>query len=337
MGPSANELLKPCYIGLDIGGTKIAAGIVSQDGQVLVSKSCPTPLPLGGQKILLDSINLAAELLRQSDRKVVGIGIGSGGQIDCEKGVVRSATPLLPNWEGIHITEAFNKEFGLEVAVDNDVNVLALGEAQFGAAAEVDKGTVVFLALGTGVGGALLTNGSLHHGANWSGGEFGHMLLTMDPNARRHAGGIPGTLEAYCSGSGLVQTWRELTGNTDLRITGEEIVADARQNPGGVSSLAIAKTGEYLGYGLVGLANALDPNLIVIGGGLGTIGDALLNPAREVLNKLALAGPSRCPVVQAKLGVNAPIVGAGSLVMPKSEKFATKLSSQSAKIGSHLS
>jgi glucokinase len=274
---------------------------------------------------------------------VSGVGIGAGGQIDSEQGLVYSATDLLPGWRGLRITEAVTKEFGLKSAVDNDVNVLALGEARFGAAATLSKGAVVFLALGTGVGGALLSNGSIHHGANWSGGEFGHILLTMDPNARRDAGGAVGTLEAYCSGSGLVQTWRELTGSNDQTITGEDVVADAERNPGGAGSTAIAKTGEYLGYGLVSLANALDPDLIIIGGGLGSIGDVLLEPAREVLRKRALPGPSTCPVVPAKLGINAPIVGAASLVMPKSEEFAAaRLSNeihkhQPPKTGSRLS
>src|SRR5262249_48687956 len=156
------------------------------------------------------------------------------------------------------------------------------------------------------------------HGANWSGGEFGHILLTMDPNARRDLGGAVGTLEAYCSGPGLVQTWQELTGNKDQSITGEDVVADAQGNPGGPGRIGITKTGEYLGYGLVTLANALDPNLIIIGGGLASLGDALLDPAREVLKKRALPGPSKCPVVPAKLGANAAIVGAASLVMPGS-------------------
>jgi len=312
------------YIGIDIGGTKIAGGTVTNAGLVLTHKHCPTPVELGGPQILKDSIALAVELLRSSDQKIDGVGIGAGGQIDADKGLVYSATDLLPGWRGLHITDAFTKELGLKAAVDNDVNVLALGEARFGAASALEKGTVVFLALGTGVGGALLANGSLHHGANWSGGEFGHILLTMDPNARRDAGGAVGTLEAYCSGSGLVQTWRELTGNNDPGITGEDVVSDAQQNPGGAGTIAIVKTGEYLGYGLVSLANALDPDLIIIGGGLGTLGDALLNPAREVLKKRALPGPSKCPVVQAKLGVDAPIVGAASLVMPKSEVLASQ-------------
>lgn len=312
------------YIGIDIGGTKIAAGAVTNTGEVLSRKHCPTPVKEGGPKILQDSIALAAELLESTKLKVDGVGIGAGGQIDTDKGLVYSATDLLPGWRGLRITEAFTKQLGLKAAVDNDVNVLALGEARFGAAAALDKGTVVFLALGTGVGGAMLSNGELHHGANWSGGEFGHILLTMDPNARYDAGGAQGTLEAYCSGPGLIQTWRELTGSNDTEITGEDIVAEAMRNPNGPASIAITKTGEYLGFGLVSLANALDPDLIIIGGGLGSLGDVLLNPAREILKARALPGPSKCPVVQAQLGIDAPIVGAASLVMPNNGASASE-------------
>ncbi len=311
------------YIGIDIGGTKIAGGIVSNAGTILSRKHRPTQTQLGGPQILQDSIALAAELIKSTDKQIEGIGIGAGGQIDTKNGLVYSATDLLPGWRGLRITEAFTRELDLKAAVDNDVNVLALAEARFGAAAKLSGGIVVFLALGTGVGGALLTNGVLHHGANWSGGEFGHILLSMDANARRDGGGAIGTLEAYCSGLALVQTWRELTGNKDTNISGEEVVADAGRNPGGAGSIAISRTGEYLGFGLVSLANALDPDLIIIGGGLSTLGDALLNPAREILKSKALPGPSKCPVVQAELGVDAPIIGAASLLMPNNTLLAS--------------
>ena len=311
------------YIGIDIGGTKIAGGIVTSTGQVSEHKYCPTPVSEGGPRILQDAIAIAAQLLESADKKIEGIGIGAGGQIDSEKGLVYSATDLLPGWRGLHITDAFQKQLGFKAAVDNDVNVLALAEARFGAA--VGCKNVVFLALGTGVGGAIIINGSLYHGATWSGGELGHILLSVDPNARRDNGGAVGTLEAYCSGPGMVTTFKELTDGTNAGITGEDVVADAKDNPGGPGSIAIAKTGEYLGYGLVSLANALDPDLIVIGGGLGALGDALLEPARKVLKELALSGPARCRVVQAKLGVDAPIVGAASLVMPvaNAERYVT--------------
>ena len=129
------------------------------------------------------------------------------------------------------------------------------------------------------------------------------------------SGGHRGTLEAYASGSGLVQTWRELSGQFDTVITGEEIAADTSLNPNGLGAQAISKTGEYLGYGLVSLANALDPDLIVIGGGLASLGDELLTPARQILQTRALPGPATCPVGTATLGKDASIIGAAALGM----------------------
>jgi glucokinase len=303
------------YIGIDIGGTKIAGGIVTSDGKITARQERPTPIKEGGHRILQEAIDVARLLIDGANHGIQGVGVGAGGQIDTVQGIVYSATDVIPGWKGMRITEAFSKALALPSAVDNDVNVLALAENRFGAARLVSKGTVVFLALGTGVGGALLSNGAVHHGAHWSGGEFGHILLTIDPNARRDLGGAIGTLEAYCSGPGMVQTWRELTGSTDSNITGEHVVSDAKKNPSGLSSAAIRKTGEYLGFGLVSLANALDPDLVIIGGGLSELGDALLEPARRVLRKHALPGPATCSVVTAQLGIDAPIVGAASLVM----------------------
>ena len=305
------------YIGIDIGGTKIAGGIVTSNGEIIARKDCPTPIKEGGQRILQEAIELARSFMTEN-HDIQAIGIGAGGQIDTSKGVVFSATDVIPGWKGIRITEAFTSALSLASAVDNDVNVLALAENRFGAARQVPKGIVVFLALGTGVGGALLSNGKLHYGAHWSGGEFGHILLTMDTNARQDTGGARGTLEAYCSGPGLVQTWRELTGNTAPKITGHDVVIDAKQSPNGAGSTAITKTGEYLGFGLATLANALDPDLIVIGGGLSELGEALLEPARRILKLHALPGPATCQVVAAELGINAAIIGAASLVMASS-------------------
>lgn len=303
------------YIGIDIGGTKIAGGIVGDDGSISSREETPTPIKEGGPKILEAAISVAKKLLESSKQKIVGVGVGAGGQIDTVQGVVYSATDVIPGWKGMHIADGFYKALGLPAAVDNDVNVLALAETRFGAARHLSKGTVVFLALGTGVGGAIVNDGTVHHGAHWSGGELGHILLTMDPNARKDLGGAKGTLEAYCSGPGLVQTWRELTNSKDENVTGHDVVSEAKANPKGPGAAAIKKTGEYLGFGLTSLANALDPDLIIIGGGLSELGNALLDPARQVLKQHALPGPATCAVVVAKLGIDAPIVGAASLIM----------------------
>jgi glucokinase len=303
------------FIGIDIGGTKIAGGIVTNLGSIAHREECPTPIKAGGKQILADAIELARSIAAKSSDKISAIGIGAGGQIDPKEGLVFSATDVIPGWKGIRISEAFSAALGLPSWVDNDVNVLALAESKFGGAKSLPDGTVIFLALGTGVGGALLTGGKLHHGAHFSGGEFGHILLTMDQNARKDLGGATGTLEAYCSGPGLVETWKELAGDSSASMTGYDIERAALADPQSPAGLAVTQTGEYLGFGLVSLANALDPDLIIIGGGLARLGDALLEPARKILKQHALPGPATAKVITAQLGVDAPIIGAASLAM----------------------
>lgn len=311
-------------IGIAIGGTRIVGGIVTREGNIIDRRERPTPIQEGGPQILQAAIEVAGLLVQAVDQPIHGVGIGTGGQIDTEQGTVFSATDLIPGWKGIRITDAFTGAFGIPSAVDNDVNVLALAERRFGVARFLQRGTVIFLALGTGVGGALLFNGELHYGARWSGAELGHMQLfpPMYPNARRDLGGHTGTLEAYCSGPGMVQTWRELSGRTDPGLTGYDVADDANENPGGTGSQAIRKTGEYLGVGLVSLANMLDPDLIIIGGGLSELGESLLGPARQILEQYALPGPGKCPVVTPQLGADAAVVGAASLVMTSSSAAA---------------
>ncbi len=288
------------YLGIDIGGTKIAAGLVSAEGRVLHRSRCPTPLT-GGTAILEAALALAQEY---TNEPVAAVGVGTGGQVNADLGVIVSATDLLPGWAGTDVRAAFEAVFSVPCFVDNDVNALAAGEGRFGAGR--DLRTVAYLALGTGVGGALLLDGRLHHGAHWTGAEFGHLLLMISGSLRR-------TLEDFASGPGLVQTYREISG--DGALTGEAIAKEAQRDSESQAALAVTRTGEYLGYGLVSLANILDPNLIVIGGGLSALGDLLLEPARRVLLSQALPGPAQCPVAVAALGPDASLVGAAALAM----------------------
>ena len=290
------------YLGIDIGGTKIAAGLVTDGGKVLRQSRCPTPLS-GGTAILDAALGLAQEY---QGEPISAIGIGTGGQVNADTGVIVSATGLLPGWAGTDVKTAFEAAFGVRCRVDNDVNALAAGEGRFGAGR--DLSTVAYLALGTGVGGALLLNGRLHHGAHWTGAEFGHLLLTLGEAGPRR------TLEDFASGPGLVQTYREISGNSGEAI-GEAIAEEAQRDPESSAALAVTRTGEYLGYGLVSLANILDPDLFVLGGGLSALGDLLLEPARRVLSRHALPGPAQCSVAAAALGPNASLVGAAALAM----------------------
>ena len=295
------------YLGIDIGGTKIAAGLVTETGEVLRQSRCPTPLS-GGSAILEAALALASEY---ANEPIAAVGVGTGGQVNADSGVIVSATNLLPGWAGTDVKAAFEAAFGGPCFVGNDVNALAVGESRFGAGRNL--ATIVYLALGTGVGGALLLNGRLHHGAHWAGAEFGHLLLVMNEDLPRRS------LEDFASGPGLVQTYRDLGGSGD-KTMGEAIAEEARRDPSSLSARAVTCTGEYLGFGLVSLANILDPDLIVIGGGLSALGGLLLDPARRILAQHALGGPAQCPIVLAALGPNASLVGSAALAMNSSER-----------------
>ena len=298
-------------LGIDIGGTKIAAALVDDNGAVVTRGQRHTDAKRGGPAVLASAIELGRELTATAT--MTAIGIGAGGQIDSRRGVVLSATDVLPGWTGQPIAAAFRDAFGLPVAVDNDVNALAVGEHRFGAAKRYE--TVAFLALGTGVGGALLLSGVVHRGAHFTGGELGHLLIDNGADARRDTGGSIGTLEAYASGPGLIATYRELVGRDREALTGPKIAAEAHRDPDGAAAQAVTITGEHLGFGLASLANILDPDLFIIGGGLASLGELLLAPARRILAARALPGPATCPVVTASLGADASVIGAAALAM----------------------
>jgi glucokinase len=300
------------FLGVDIGGTKIDVGIVDENGVVLVEARVPTPASSGGEAVLTAAINLAAALRASCNATIAAVGVGAGGQVDAQNGVILSGTDLLPGWAGQRVAEHFSLRFDVPCYLENDVNALAIGEQRFGIAKNV--GTSVFLALGTGVGGALVIDGKLRHGPHWSAGELGHLIIDCRDDARVDLGGHRGTLEAYASGHGLVTTWREITGDR-REITGLEIAEEAVCDSGSPAILAVAQTGRYLGYGLLSIVNALDPDLIVIGGGLSSLGDLLLDPARNMLLERALPGPSHCPVVTATLGSHSSMIGAAAVAM----------------------
>jgi glucokinase len=300
------------FLGVDIGGTKIAVGVVNAAGSVVASKRVSTPAAEGGEAVLSAAVNASRELLAEAGVAVNAIGIGAGGQIDSDNGLIVSATDLLPGWAGQPVVKTFSDVFQLPVKIDNDVNALAVGEHKFGSS--VGLKSACFIALGTGVGGALVLDGQVLHGAHWSAGEFGHLIVDMSESARIDAGGHKGTLEAYASGSGLVATWRNITGETTA-ISAVEIAEEAKADAGGAAALALGQTGRYLGFGLVSIVSMFDPDIIVVGGGLAEIGDMLLDNARTALLERALDGAASCPVVIGTLGLDGSIIGAAALAM----------------------
>lgn len=300
------------YLGIDIGGTKIAGGLVDGDtGQVLHRGRVPTLASEGGAAVLARALQLAQTLIAEGQSQNVpvpaAVGIGAGGQI--ANGVVLSATEVLPGWAGTRLAEAFAQTLQIPARADNDVNALALGECRFGAGRGYEN--LVYLALGTGVGGAIVSRKRLYQSRVGVSGELGHLIL--DPSGLPCTCGGRGCLEQYVSGPALLRQFRALGGTVDGASEPPPLAVLARQNGDSPAGRALQITGNALGVGLVSLANIFGPDRIIIGGGLSALGDLLLEPARRVLRERALPAVRQTPVVVAEGGADASIVGAACL------------------------
>ena len=291
-------------LGVDIGGTKIAAGIIdAATGQVLHKARIPTEAENGGASVLARAIELAQKLPRLAG--VRGVGIGAGGQIDPIEGVVVNATEILPGWRGQRLKEAFEAAFDLPAFADNDVNALAVGESRYGAGKSYQH--LIYLGLGTGVGGALVHDGKLVHGPRGAGSEPGHLVLY--PDAPPYENGTRGCLEQFTSGPAI------LTRFGAPNLTGPELAALA--HAGDAKALAcLAAVGRDLGIGLATLANIYGPEAFLLGGGvIDGFGELLLAPARTELFERALPAVKETPILRAGLGADAPLIGAAALAL----------------------
>ena len=310
------------YIGIDIGGTKIAGGVVDPRGEILHRLKRPTNASEGGPAVMSRVADLAADLLSAAPGEVDGIGVATGGQVHPETGVVLHATPLLPGWVGMRIKDMLEERFHLPVRVINDATAAALGEWRFGAARGVSD--FVLLTIGTGVGGGIFSDGKLLRGTLGAAGAIGHMIIDCD--GRPCNCGSRGCLEAYVSGTAMTDRALAFAADRHLdaplvrairadRSAGARLLGEAASDGDQFALAVIREAGEYLGCALVSLLNLFNPAMIVIGGSVAEMGELLLAPAREIARKHALRG-DRDPVriVRAQLGNDAGLLGAASLV-----------------------
>ncbi|SIO86772.1 ROK family glucokinase [Nocardiopsis sp. JB363] len=308
-------------IGVDIGGTKVAAAVVTPGGRVLARLRTQTPERSKSPSVVEDTIVAVVSELRQ-EYTVRAVGVGAAGFVDERRSKVLFAPHL--SWREEPLKDALSVRLGLPVVVENDANASAWAEVRAGAARGVDE--VVVVNLGTGIGGAIVSEGRLRRGRYGLAGEFGHMMVV--PGGHRCECGNRGCWEQYASGNALTREAREL-------VVAESPVAEAlRQEVGGdpdlitgpvVSELArkgdracrelMEEAGTWLGVGLANLAAAFDPELFVIGGGVSETGGLLLDPARRAFAK-GLTGRGYRPearVVAAALGNEAGVIGAADL------------------------
>lgn len=296
---------------IDIGGTKTAVAALSDEGELYAWVSAPTPTQAGASAVLALVESLARQVQASVGARGVelsAVGVAAAGAIDVERGVPIYAGATLPGWAGAPIRMRLEAVLGLPVIVDNDVNALALGELKMGAGRGYSDLLVV--AVGTGVGGALIQAGRLWRGASWSAGEIGHLLIDLEGRRRCNCGQA-GHLEAYVAGPALAAHYQELAGliePIDLRHVAERASAG---DPHAVE--AIVTGARVLGQALAGVACLLDPQAIVIGGGVAELGDLWWSALRTALRGGSLPGPAGVIVMPAQLGTQAGLVGAGCL------------------------
>jgi len=310
-------------LAIDLGGTKVAAAIVGEDGTIIAHSTRPTEAQRGGDWVLNRIKEAALEALETSKihpTQLVGVGMGTPGVVDAEKGVMLSEAVNIPDWKGRNLKAELERVLGIPAFIENDANAAGLGEFVFGAG----KGakSLVFVAIGTGIGGAVIINGELIHGASFAAGELGH--ISIDPNGLKCGCGNYGCIELYASGPAIAQRAREfvLAGfNTKLasicspeELTAEH-VAKAAQEGDFLAQSVLAESGRLLGVVLAGIVNLLSPDCIVIGGGVAQAGDWLLEPIRWEVKRRALPDATKAlQIVPAALGTNAGVLGAAALV-----------------------
>jgi len=306
-------------IGVDVGGTKIAAGVVEPDGTVVekLRRDTPAREVRGTEDVV---IALVAELRQRHE--VEAVGIGAAGYIDAQRSTVLFAPNLA--WRNEPLQATVEDAVGIPVVVENDANAAAWGEFRFGAGADV--GDLLMVALGTGIGGGIVLDGQLFRGTFGIAGEFGH--VTMVPDGRLCGCGNRGCWEQYASGKSLVGEVREVavaqspsavgileTADGDpAAITGQMVTSAAKAGDR-LCIEAFETIGGWLGRGLADLASIFDPGVVVIGGGLSEAGDLLMEPARSSFRR-QLSGRGHRPEMEirlAALGNAAGMSGAADL------------------------
>jgi len=306
-------------LGVDIGGTKIVAAVVAPNGTTGPQARSATPAAEGPQAVLHAAIGVAREAVARSDGPPPSAcGVGTAGTVDAA-GAISYATDSLPGWAGTDVAAAFSDALDLPVTVLNDVHAAAVGEFSCGAARGYADALVV--CVGTGIGGGLICGGRLRPGRTGGAGGVGHLPVPSREGRRCGCGGLD-HLEAHASGPAIAASYLRLAGHaaavgpadaaspartTDL----PEIAALARVGDP-IARLAIRQAGEALGAVLGDLANVLDPDVIVIGGGVAALADLLAEPACRVFQVRALPGPATCQLTFSSLGPLAVVIGAAS-------------------------
>jgi glucokinase len=314
------------YVGIDLGGTSIKLALVTQEGKIVFKAEVPTDVVSGEDHILIqmnEMIDSGLKDLQLNRSQLKGIGIGAPAFLDMETGFVHEAVNL--GWKNFALKDKLQKVTQLPVIVDNDANIAALGEMWKGAGEGAKD--ILCITLGTGVGGGVIINGQIHHGARGTSGEIGHVTVVFERGFRCNCGKT-GCLETVASATGIVRLTQEALqdGRRSLlqqvleekgKLEAKDIAISAEK--GDELSLEILdRVGNYLGLALGNYAVVMNPEKIVIGGGVSRAGEVLFKPIRDYYKNYALEHlTGSIGIVPATLGNDAGVIGAAWLVHTK--------------------
>jgi glucokinase len=296
-------------IGIDLGATFVKMGLVDDKGKVYFRRKIKTPISANKTPIIDAIITNVKDIIETSDKSVSGIGIGVPGPVDSKKGIVHYF-PNIKGWKEVPLKSILKKQLGLRVELDNDVNAMTLGEFVFGAGKGCNN--LVCLTLGTGVGGGIIIDRKLYRGATMCAGEIGHMPIN-ETGPQCNCGGIA-CLERYIGNSYILESSKKAFGNN---ITLETLTNLAKK--GNKKAVAIwLDVAEKLGIALIGTVNLLNPDKIIIGGGVSKAGELILGPLRKQIKGRAMKDQAmHVKIALAKLGSDAGIIGSSLLVKLK--------------------
>lgn len=311
------------YVGIDFGGTGIKIGIIDESGKILIKDSFDTDPHKRGEEIVQHIAECTQKVMDDSalpQEQILGVGIGSPGLLNPETGQLKVVVNV-PNLNDVFITKILSDILGKPAFLDNDVNAMSLGEFYYGAGKGMKN--VIALTLGTGVGGGIILNGELYRGSTFTAGELGHM--SIDRDGKSCPCGNSGCLERYIGRDGIIERFmiarnKGLDTNIEKYLDKEKItpraIALAAEAGDELSIKVLEETGEILGSALATLVNALNPEAVIIGGGIANAGDLILEPARKTMLRLAYSIPAKVVrVLKAELGNDAGLVGSASLVV----------------------
>ncbi len=312
-------------IGIDVGGTNVKIALVDDNGKIIYSNSVPTYAKMGYEYTVNNIKQAIRDLMKETNTTtsdIEGIGFDFPGQVDCKTGVVKLA-PNIPGWVNVPIAQMIEDEFHIPTRIDNDVRCAALGELKFGAGKGCEN--FICITVGTGIGSGIVINGKVVRGATNAAGELGHIKLQMNGGPICGCGDT-GCLEAFASGPAIVAMAQEyIKGGKSTKFRemaaaeGGEItpymVAKAAEEGDPVAKRIFEIVGEYIGIGLTSVINLLNPEKVIIGGGVAESGELLLAPIRKTIKERAmLVAGNAVEIVPAQLGNSAGVIGASMLI-----------------------